>query len=717
VTAADPGVVVAAGPRASAAWIARLRGEAVAQGERWFLWAPVAAGTGAAAYFGLRSEPSLLVGLACVAAALVLAVATAVRGRNLAMAVAASLALFGALGFAGAGLRSALVAAPVVPAGLRPVMVEGWVVDVASASTERPRLLIAPTWVQDLAPDARPARIRITFRQPMLIGPGHAVRVRALLNPPPPPASPGSYDFARDAWFEQVGGAGLALGSAQVVSLQRPPFDLRVQTAINAARWSLARRLVERMGPETGGLAAALVTGHQAWLTEADIEAMRASGLAHILSISGVHMVIVGGFVFAVFRLGIAAWPWAALRIPGKKVAAAAGLAAVLVYLLISGAPPPAVRAAITASVAFIAILLDRRALTLHSLAIAALAVLALQPEAVTQPGFQMSFAATAALLALAEAWPRPEREINAPWPIVAFQRLRTWLIAAFMISFVAGLATGPFAIQHFNRITLWGLPANLATEALSTLVVLPMLAIGAALEYAGLSAGPLSLAAWGLEWTARLAHMFAGLPGAVVIVASAPAWALPASFLGLLFVCLWKGRMRWLGLPLFAAVSLAPRPPTPDLWIAPGGANAAVRMGGESVVLKPATQQFASELWTRRRGLVPPTDPQATADALFDCGRDACVPLAGAPVKVAAWWRRIPAPPEAVARLCEGAEVVILRTGQGACEGLLVLNQDDLNRGGAAEVYRDGDGWRVVWAQDFRGRRPWTRAPATAEE
>ena len=105
---------------------------------------------------------------------------------------------------------------------------------------------------------------------------------------------------------------------------------------------------------------------------------------------------------------------------PGKKVAAAGAMAAVLAYLVVSGAPPPAERAAITAGVAFLAVLLDRRALTLHSLAIAALVVLALQPEAVAQPGFQMSFAATAALLALVEAWPRPSREISVPWPILA---------------------------------------------------------------------------------------------------------------------------------------------------------------------------------------------------------------------------------------------------------------------------------------------------------
>lgn len=690
---------------------AALRDEALAQGERWALWTPVVAGFGAAGYFALRSEPPLWLALGLALIASAAAMAARARGLGRAIVVAVALAAFAALGFALASLRTHAVAAPVVPAGTGVAMVEGFVLDVVSASAERPRVLVAPTWIQGLAPEAVPARVRITVRDG-LIGPGQAIRVRALLNPPPPPAAPGAYDFARDAWFDRVGGSGLALGRPQVVTLVPPPLRFRIGMAVAAARWSLARRLVDRMGPRTGGLAAALVTGHQAWLGEDDVQAMRDSGLAHILSISGLHMAIVGGFVFAGLRLVIAAWPWAAVRAPAKKLAAAGALAAVLVYLVISGQPPPAQRAAVTAAVAFLAVMLGRRALTLHSLAIAALAVLALQPEAVTQPGFQMSFAATAALLAMVENWPRPSREIRAPWAIVLVQRARDWAVAAFLISFVAGLATGPFAVQHFNRATLWGLPANLATEAISSLVVLPSLAIGSVGLLAGGGQAALRLADWGLEATADVAHAFAGLPHAVLTIASAPSWALPVSFLGLLFVCLWKGRLRWLGLPLFAAVSLAPRPPTPAAWIAPEGANAAIVAAGAAVPLK-TTQRFGYELWARRRGFEPLAEPEPRISSLFDCGRDACTPRAGAPARLAAWWRRVPPRPDQLEALCAGAEVVVLRTGEGgaapACAGRLVLGQGALAAGGAAELYRRPDGWRVVWVQPLRGRRPWS--------
>ena len=543
------------------------------------------------------------------------------------------------------------------------------------------------------------------------------MRLTAILGPPPSPAAPGAYDFARDAWFSQVGGSGLAIKAPELIALPPPPGALRLAMAVNAARWSLARRLVDRMGEHEGGLAAALTTGHQAWLDPADVQAMRDSGLAHILSISGVHMAIVGGFVFALVRLGIAAWPWAALRVPGKKVAAGAALAALVAYLVLSGAPPPAIRSALTAGIALVAVMLDRRALTLHSLAIAALVVLVVQPEAIVQPGFQMSFAATAALLALAEAWPHATSDRAAPRVIRAAQKARGWLIAGAAVSLVAGLATDPFAIQHFNRIALWSVPANLGAELLSSFVVMPALALGAVAESFSWGAPFLTVAGWGLEGIAAIAKLFAAFPHAVVGWPSAPALALPLSFLGLLVVCLLRTPLRVLGLPLFAAVWLWPRPPTPVAWIAEGGANVAVADGRRAVLLRPRSQRFGFELWAHRRGLAFTDDDADEApkpDPRWTCGRDACTPGPQAPLPVAGWWRLKPASAEDVSALCSAARIVVLRTGEPdgapACKGRLVLDEDALAAGGAAELFHDGAGFRLNWAQAARGDRPWSR-------
>ncbi|MFN4186354.1 MAG: ComEC/Rec2 family competence protein, partial [Hyphomonas sp.] len=171
---------------------------------------------------------------------------------------------------------------------------------------------------------------------------------------------------------------------------------------------------------------------------------------------------------------------------------------------------------AITASIAFLAILLDRQAVTMHGLAVAAFAVLAIQPEAIVTPGFQMSFAATAALVALVEAWPKRVREISAPWPIVAVQRFGGWLAAAVAASVVAGLATGPFAMQHFNRTAMYGLLANLGTAPLADFILMPALALGAALEPLGLGGPFLAVAGWGVDLMLAIGAWTAGLPGAV---------------------------------------------------------------------------------------------------------------------------------------------------------------------------------------------------------
>jgi len=329
----------------------------------------------------------------------------------------------------------------------------------------------------------------------------------------------------------------------------------------------------------------------------------------------------------------------------------------------------------------------------------------------VTEPGFQMSFAATAALVALAEVWPRPVKEIEVPWWIRWPQAAMAWTAASIAVSFVAGLATGPFAIQHFNRVSTWGLLANLAVAPISSFLMMPGLALGAALTPFGLGQAPLEVAGWAIGLMNRVAELAAQAPASEMLVPSAPAWVLPASFLGLLFVCLWKGPLRWAGLPLALVILWAPRPAAPDVWIAADGAAVAVREGRTSVLLRPDVKLFGAELWSRRRGLSPLIS-EAERDARFDCDRWSCLPRAGAPVQVAAAWNlRRPLKEGRLDVLCGGADIVVLRNNfrPDSCGAPLVLTGADFEKGGSAEVYRDGQGWRVVWAQTARGRRPWT--------
>lgn len=674
-----------------------------AQSERWRLWAPVVMGLGCAGYFALKTEPALWPLL--LAAVVSLACAAMAWSRGTWRIIPFTLVAFAVTGLLVAKLRSDAVAAPIVEASQGPIGIEGWIVDVSSPGSRGARVVLAPTWMQGVATERIPHRLNLTVRGEAP-RPGTPVAVRAIVSPPPGPASPGAFDFGRNAWFQSIGGSALAITAPRPILLNAPPWRLQLKMAVNGMRFDLGRRIVARLGPETGGIATAMVTGHEAWVDPVDEQAMRDSGLAHILSISGLHMAIVGGFVFFAVRLGIAAWPWLVLRVPGKKVAAGAGIAAVGLYLVVSGAPPPAERAAIVAWVAFAAILLDRRAISMNALALAAVIVLLRRPESVVQPGFQMSFAATAALVALAEVWPTRLKEIDVPWPIAAIQKVGSWVFAALAASFVAGLATGPFAMQHFNRSAVYGLFANLAVAPISSFVMMPSLAVGAVMEAFGWGGPALWLAGESVGWMMQIGRFTADLPGAVATIPSAPAIALPVAFVGLLFVCLWQGRLRWLGLPFACAVLLWPRPPAPDVWINSQGSNLAVRVGDEAELVRPRVGLFGADIWSRRRGLSLATDGGER-----NCRRSWCALTVGGETW-AVWFGRRAPDAEQMNALCEGATGVVVRVEVAGlperCRAALVLDGRDLARG-SAELWREGSGWRGTWARDVQGERPWT--------
>ena len=705
-----------------------LVGEAAAQRDRVALWAPVAFGLGAAAYLGVKSEPPLWAAWACGAAGLAVTAAGRLAHRNLTARILTELVALSCGGFLVAKIHSDRVAAPVASAAGGVVAVEGWVVDVESPSERGERLLIAPTRIRGLSPEATPTRIRIVIAAPggpeSVPPPGVAIRLTSLLDPPPGPAAPGAYDFARDAWFEGIGGVGLAMRQPTLAWAPRPPWRLRLEMAVNALRWRVAMRLAHdiqgALGPDDGGaagLAVAVTTSHQDWLAPEHREDLRGSGLAHMLAIAGLHTAAVTGFAFFAFRIAIAAWPWLALRVPGKKVAAAAALLVVAGYLVLSGAHPPARRAAITASVAFLAILADRRAISLHSLSIAALVILILEPEVVVQPGFEMSFCATASLVALAEIWRRPNLQKAPSSGLGRFWRgARDWILGLAVVSFVAGAATGPFTIQHFNRIANYGVFANLTADFVASAVLMPSLAISLLAQLVDappvVAAPALWLAGMAAKAVIALGHLFSAAPGASLTLSSAPEAALAISYLGIVFACLWQGRLRWIGVPLSMAVALWPRPAPPAAWIAADGDDAAVVVGGQEVVMKPGGRRYATGLWAQRRGLLPPTDAPAGQAGVFDCDRKGCLPVgAGRPALAASWMRKPPSV-DRYAALCAAADIVILRSETApnrSCGAGVVLTRGDFQRLGAAEVFALGTGWRIVWSQPLRGRRPWT--------
>jgi competence protein ComEC len=218
--------------------------------------------------------------------------------------------------------------------------------------------------------------------------------------------------------------------------------------------------------------------------------------------------------------------------------------------------------------------------------------------------------------------------------------------------------------------------------------------------------------AGWGLDLMNQVAEWAARSPHATLVVASAPAVALPIAFIGILWICLWRGALRWLGLPLAFAVSLWPRPDPPSAWIAADGAAAAIRVGDQAILMRPNDKLFGAELWAHRRGLEIPAVGLPVRNAHYDCARTACRSIVMDAPRLSMWWTiRKPKPAELEA-FCASSDILVMKAEvelPPSCADAIVLRPADFAAGGSVEIYPAGEGWRLVWAQPLRGVRPWT--------
>lgn len=508
---------------------------------------------GAAAWMAAPAEPPAgagwLVFVVFGAAALALARAGVNAGawRAAAAALCGAAALMG-LG-AGAGeVRAWMAESPRLSVALDDVTVTGFVIE-AEQGAQRPRMLVQVSAIEPFD-GPLPHRVMLSTLPDAAYAPGQSVRCRAALSPPAGPMAPHSYDAARAAYFQQIGARGFTLGRCRPGGLA-PPDDLlrRLEVQLSAWRRALTEAIYASSPDDGGAIAAALVTGDRSLMSEAAVLAFRDSGLAHMLSVSGLHMSLVGGGVFLVLWTGLALVPRLALFAPVKKWAAVGALLALSAYLVVSGANVPAVRAYIMAAVAFGAVLIDRPALSMRGLVVALALVALMSPDAVVEPGFQMSFAATGALVAWFEArQPRPVVLGDVGFVVGVIQNGAGALGGVLLISLVAGLATDPFGLFHFQRITLYGLPVNLAVSPITTFVVAPAALAAAALAPFGLAEWPLRVMADALIVIVQIAKLFADRPEAVQAVAAIPALAFGAVIVGMMWMMVWRGALRWLG-------------------------------------------------------------------------------------------------------------------------------------------------------------------------
>jgi competence protein ComEC len=683
--------------------------------DRWFLWAPVLLGCGIAAYFALTFEPAPLATAGGLAAAAIVRW----RWREGSMAAVAGGALFAAsLGFALAQGRAHMAAAPVVPAERSTRVVTGWIELVEPREERGARMTIR---VHEMAgPGAmhQPVRIRVrTLAAVPTLKAGDAISVRAVLSPPAGPSLPGGYDFARLAWFQRLGGVGYALSPPQRANLGAPmPWDLRLRAAFNRLRQTIAARIAAVLPDERGAIAVALITGERGGISAATNTAFRDSGLIHILSISGLHMAIMAGAMFFTARFVLALAPAIALRFDIRKWAAVAGALGALGYLAISGASPPAVRSFLMVLIMFTAILLDRPALALRNVALAALAMLVAMPESLVDAGFQMSFAAVVALIAGYEAW-RDRRDPNARAPEAGWiwRGPLIFLSGIVASTLIASLAVAPFGIYHFHQSQQYAILANLlAVPAVNTLIMPAALATLLALPF-GLEAVPLQIMGLGIWLMSAVAHWVAALPGSVIRVPAIPTASFGLIIMGGAWLLLWRTQMRaWGLLAIAAGVALAPFGPRPDMLVSRSGTLIAVRgEDGRLSALAGRSDHFDLGRWLERDG--DGRSPAAVADAaapgsIFTCDGSGCV------ARVRSHWLAVPQHPSALRDDCREAQILVLRHNhpRGCATAALVIDAAALRREGSHALTFRGSKTIVSTVGEAHGRRPWTVAPGT---
>ncbi|MEO6359793.1 MAG: ComEC/Rec2 family competence protein [Sphingomicrobium sp.] len=605
-----------------------------------------------------------------------------------------------ALGCALVWTRSSWVAAPRL---VRPAVVN------FAARVEKVEDLLARDQTRlTLAPSdpALPPRVRVTVDKKIVPG-GIArdalIRIRARLAPPPPMMLPGSYDFSRDAWFKQIGAVGKALGPPEVIQPVAP-------TGLDAVRERLGNHIRERLPGSEGGIATALATGDQNAVTEADAEAMRRSGLTHLLSVSGLHIAAVVGAVLLITLRLLALSERLALRLNLMLVAAGAAALAGIGYTLLTGAQVPTVRSCVAAVLVLVGMALGRDALSIRLLAVGALLVLLFRPEALAGASFQLSFAAVTAIIALH----------SSRWARRMFQPRDESLFAKFLRGLGALIATGlavevaliPLALFHFHRAGLYGVAANIIAIPLTTFVIMPLEAGALLLDLAGVGAPLWALTGYALSLLLALARAVAGASGAVAMLAAMPVWTFALMVAGGLWLCLWTSRARVLGLlPIALGALGASVSATPDLLVTGDGRHVALVQDGRPYLLRDRSGDYVRDVMAESSGF--DGDPlDLSGQAFSNCSKDACVALI--PAGQASWrvlatrsstridWTRIIA-------ACAEADIVVSDRWlpKGCTPRWLKLDRKALEASGGLAIYLDGQP-RIESVAQRVARHPW---------
>jgi competence protein ComEC len=551
-----------------------------------------------------------------------------------------------------------------------------------------------------------PPVVRVSIDEnkfPLGIAPGSEIQLRARLAPPPPMALPGTYDFARDAWFRGIGAVGKTLGPVEVVETAEP-------RGLDRIREHLREHIDERLPQSSAGIAIALVTGDQNAVDQDDADAMRRSGLTHLLSVSGLHIAAVVAFAMLLTLRLLALSERLTLRFNLVLVAAAFAAAAGIGYTLLTGAQVPTVRSCVAALLILAGIALGREAISIRLIATGALVVLVFRPEALAGPSFQMSFAAVTAIVALH----------STRWARNLLQRREEGIVARTLRALLGIVATGlaveialmPLALYHFHRSGLYGVGANIVAIPLTTFVIMPLEAGALLLDAVGWGKPLWFLCGASIDGLLKLAHSVSAARGAVALMPSMPTWAFAAMVAGGIWLCLWNTRLRLIGFaPILAGAIGAALAPAPDLLITGDGRHLAVVQNGTPMILRDRAGDYVRSLLAEASGF--DGDPDLLeGQPNSDCSHDACIALLR---KGKTEWRLLATRSSNridwadLTTACFRADIAVSdrRLPRGCTPRWLKLDADALRQTGGLAIYL-GKNPRVDSVADRVGAHPW---------
>nr|WP_119678350.1 ComEC/Rec2 family competence protein [Indioceanicola profundi] len=664
------------------------------------LWLPVGLALGIAAYFQLREEPPALTGVLAIGISVLLMLARFpwLRFAGIWLCVLSA-------GFSAAQFRTAMVASPILSFETGPTMVEGRVVTVDRLE-EGARVLLEEVVADRLSAQHRPARVRVRLHrhEEWMPAPGDRVRMLAILRPPLEPAAPDAFDFRRHAFFQQIGAVGFALSRLERLSAVPPQGWNRVTISIERLRQRIAERVAERLNGPEGAVTTALLNGQPTAIPEQDIEALRKSGLQHLLSISGLHIGLVAGLVFFSVRALLALSPPLALRYPIKKWAAVAALLAASGYMLLVGAPVPTQRSVLMTGIMLLAVMVDRSPFSMRVVAVAATVILLIQPESLVGPSFQMSFAAVIALIAAYEVL---RGRLSSGGDIGPVRKGLLYVAGLSVTSLVAGAATTPFALYHFQQMANYGILANLLAVPITSFWVMPFGVLALMLMPLGLEGPALDVMGLGVSGILWSAHWVADLPGAAIQIPAMPVHGLALVSLGGAWLVIWTRRWRLAGLAaILLGVATCWTTARPDLLVANSGKLVGVRApDGELWVSSGRAARFEAELWRERDGLTgapPAWSKSGTRDGWTGCDPSGCVSRVAGRIVAVAY------AVDALAEDCAMADIVITSVPDAQCPAPLVIGPETLRQYGSHALFIGPEGIRVETGRAARRARPW---------